>query len=119
MAGATVTFHTAETHSQLRGAFGTTDDAGRFTLTTLDPEDGIEPGDYIVTVSKLKKPPKLDEEALRKFMRGEGPAPPGPSREGPEHEISPKYHSRETSGLKITIGLKGNKDIQLELDSQS
>ena len=118
LSDATVTFHAAETNSQLRGAVGTTDASGQFTLMTLNPNDGIEPGDYIVTVSKLKKPPKVDEESARKFMRGEGPPPPPPSSYKLEHEISDKYDSPKTSGLKITIGSKGDKDIKLELNSR-
>lgn len=117
LADANVTFIPAAGSQGMRGASATTDQSGQFTLMTLNPEDGVQPGDYIVTVAKTKRPPKFDEEAGRKFMRGEGPPPP-PSSGKIEHEISPKYFSKETSGLKITIGPKGDKNIKLDLSSK-
>jgi hypothetical protein len=117
LAESTVTFHAAARNSNLRGAFGTPDSEGEFTLMNLHPKDGIEPREYIVTVSKLKKPPAASEEDVRKFMRGEGPPPPPPSTRM-EHEISPKYHSPDTTDLKFVIGPQGDKNIKLELKSK-
>ena len=115
LAGASVTLTPVTPASTQRGAFGITDDTGHFVLMTLNPNDGVAPGDYIVTVSKMKsQQPKSDEEAMRKFLHGEGPPP----AEGPavfEHEIPPGYASTETSGLKYTIGPKGDRNIVIEL----
>ena len=116
LADAFVMLSPANDVSGLRGATGTTNEAGEFTLMTLDSNDGVQPGEYIVTIEKTKRAPKFDEEAGRKFMRGEGPPPPPPSGKL-EHEISSKYYSKETTDLRITIGPKGDKKIKFELTS--
>ncbi|NLX95025.1 MAG: carboxypeptidase regulatory-like domain-containing protein [Rhodopirellula sp.] len=48
--GATVTFYADKN----RPAYGTTDAAGRFQLTTFSPNDGVVAGTHKVTIVKLK-----------------------------------------------------------------
>ena len=50
--GATVSFHG---QGAPRVASGVTDDSGKFTLTTYNPNDGAIPGSHTVTVVKLDK----------------------------------------------------------------
>jgi len=111
---ATITFHASSTNPGARGATGRTDSAGRFRLMTLNPNDGIEPGDYIVTVTKLEPPPPISDEDAARALRGEGVAGRLPAMTL-NYLISPKYHSRDTSGLTYTIDRKGDKNIKFEL----
>ena len=117
---ATVTFHTSETNPNARGAIGTTNSAGQFTLMTLNPNDGIAPGDYIVTVSKIERPPPAvgDDAATNALTGGGGGVAVAMRPKPPKHLISPKYYSRGTTDIKVTIGPKGDKDIKLELRSK-
>ncbi len=111
LAVAAVTFVPQEKTLGTRPANAFTDENGRFTLMTLDPDDGILPGEYIVTVSKYTST-KIDEEAALKARRGEGPMP----KMAPQKPLVPeKYMSQKTTDLKCTIGSKGDKNIVIEL----
>ena len=91
-----------------RSAAARTDAAGKFTMTTLHPNDGVAPGDYRVTVSKYEfygeaPPPQMidGEEVLS-------------SR--PQRSVIPmKYEEANTSGLVLTVPAKGIKDALFEL----
>ncbi len=54
LAGAAVIFNPRD--AKLRGGFGTTDTAGNFVAKFRGTQAGIEPGEYVVTVTKLALP---------------------------------------------------------------
>lgn len=115
--GATVTFLPAEGLADgRRSAAAMTDAQGKFNLRTLNPGDGILPGDYIITVIKTESPPELSEEEKAKILMGQA-RPPVPKLTQ-EHLIAEKYASNDTTDLKLTIGPKGDKNIKLELFSK-
>lgn len=114
LAGASVTFHPVVKDADLRGASTITDQNGKFKLMTLNPGDGIAPGDYVVTVVKSERPAPPDEETARKMMSGL--IPPPPLEKTVKHLINPKYAGEKTSDVTVTIGPKGDKKIEIRLD---
>ena len=81
---------------------------------TLNRNDGIQPGEYVVTVTKTERPAPLDEETLRKAMSGEISV--SPPEKTVKHLINPKYATEKTSGINVTIGPKGDKKIEIRLE---
>ena len=117
LSGATVTFLPSQGLADgRRSAVSVTDAEGRFHLRTLNPGDGILPGDYIITVVKTKEPPPISDEEKEKILMGQA-RPPVPNMKA-EHLIAEKYASEKTTDLKHNIGSKGDKNIKLELSSQ-
>ena len=114
LASASLTFHPINKDGTLRGASAVTDENGKFKLMTLNPGDGIEPGEYVVTVLKTERPPPVDEETLRKAMSGL--IPPPPQDKTIKHLINLKYADAKTSGINVTIGPKGNKSLEIRLE---
>ena len=79
-----------------RTAFGVTDASGRFKVRTLQPDDGAYPGEYAVTAIKYV------------------PDPRNPAVDS--YNILPeKYANPSTSGIAVTVGPRGSKDIAIEL----
>ena len=68
-------------------AYGTTDENGKFQLTTFKENDGALPGAYKVTVTKSVPPPQPPE------------AEPGDSRSIVAHFKAIKEHKQEKSPL--------------------
>src|SRR6266849_1144283 len=76
LGGATVQFSPIDV-TRGQPAVGVTDSKGIFRLTTYAPEDGALPGEYKVTVSKLKgdkssdtvTPPKNKMEGMQLYMQ--------------------------------------------------
>ena len=99
-----VTFRPLEGAEGARAAIAKTDGNGKFTLMTLHPGDGISPGKYIVTVSKME----VDQEAAQRVQEHEA--------QPVVHLIPAKYASPGTSGLELTIGPKGDKNLELRLE---
>jgi len=107
--GARVSFIPKEANA--RSAFGMTDAGGKFKVTTLDTDDGIAPGEYVVTVTK------------RTATRGGPPPGRGGERDAPpvreqitETYFVPRVYSNEsTSGLSAVVPVKGVKDLKFEL----
>ena len=66
--------------------------------------DGIRLGKYVVTVTKMV----VDEVAAKKV--------PEHAPQPVIHLIPKKYTSPETSGIELTIGPKGDKNIEIRLD---
>ena len=106
---ASITFIPKNSGSGLRAAAAITDAQGRFTLTTLTPQDGIMPGEYAVTVIK------------NEFF---GPQlPPQPDGYGgtytpqrSQRNILPaQYESAAKTPLAVTISSKGNKELEIDL----
>ncbi|MDR2441444.1 MAG: hypothetical protein LBE12_18950 [Planctomycetaceae bacterium] len=107
--GASVSFSPVSGSETMRAAAGQTDAQGQFIMTTLSPQDGVMPGEFIVTVVKYEKygpPPakKVDES-------GEDITPPHPEK----NVLPSKYESRESSDIKIMIPAAGDKNIKIEL----
>jgi hypothetical protein len=63
---ATVVFAPAEGGGQ--AASGVTDASGRYSLTTVDPNDGALPGKYTVMISKTDAPPSATDQAVKPGM---------------------------------------------------
>jgi len=112
--GAFVAF-SPRNNSDGRSAGGATDANGKFKATTLDDNDGIMPGEYVVTITKMAETreggPEVGDPTDSRTNRG---------RHVPEtitqtHLIPQVYANRETSGLSATISSKGSKDLLFEL----
>jgi len=96
-----------------RSATGITNPQGKFTLMTLDPGDGLAPGDYHVTVTKVKtEGGPTEQEMLDSVMLGRALPPDDRTITYliPEH-----YGIIGDSGLEVTIPSQGKRDIPLEL----
>lgn len=109
LAKAVVTFSPKEGSG--RAATATTDDAGKFSLGTLNPGDGIAPGEYLVSIRKyVIQNPMTDEEINAYTIKHDIP---------PEiiskSVIPDKYGNLEKSGLTATIPEKGATDLSFSL----
>lgn len=125
--GATVTF--SPKSDGARAAFGTTDENGRFTLTTLNPGDGALPGSYAVAVSKpvaaASAAPTQDpramggsispEEAARIKAQAQGGAA---ATAAAANVVPAKYNSADTSGLTAEVKASGDNTFTFELSSR-
>lgn len=94
---------------QSRCGYAITDNEGNFVLSTLKPKDGVYPGDYTITVSKVVLTGKmLSEEEAEAYMRKHGDAYSPPSK----NMLPAKYSNKNDSDVKITVekkGLRGHK----------
>ncbi|MDR2642573.1 MAG: carboxypeptidase-like regulatory domain-containing protein [Planctomycetaceae bacterium] len=96
-----------------RAASATTDAKGNFTMMTLNPGDGVFPGDYLVTVEKTE-------------ITGEYRQEPTPDSDKSKlidtrqiKDLLPvKYSNINTTDLSVSISEKGNKKIVLELSGE-
>jgi hypothetical protein len=98
-------------------AFARTNADGTFSLTTIDPNDGAAPGDYVVLVSKnvVVAQPIPSHEA---FIAGRGAGAPQHDAAGapPVTSALPeKYSLAEASDLKATVSDKGPNEFTFEL----
>jgi len=114
LADANISFSPVQQGGTARGASASMDSNGAFQLMTLNRNDGVQPGEYVVTVTKTERPAPVDEETARKRMSGEIPAQP-PDKTI-KHLINPKYADEKTSGINVTIGPKGDKKIEIRLE---
>lgn len=114
LANATITLFPSE-GSGNRNAVALSDSQGNFTLRTLKSNDGIAPGEYRVSVTKVRQE-KSDPDAGIKALSGQEQRSVT-SLELPKqiHEIPEKYASPDTSQLTVSIGTKGNSNIILQL----
>jgi hypothetical protein len=98
MAGATVNFSPADDHGN--PAFGLTDSAGAFRLTTFRSEDGALPGDYKVTV---RKDDLVDDSVVPGVHVGDDPAKWSPA-------IKAKMAKKQVEmGIAVYKGLHKHK----------
>jgi hypothetical protein len=108
--GATVVFIPQDGQTNVRSASATTDAEGKFTLMTLQPNDGIYPGTYRVTAEKTVTTGEYREETVPNSDR---------SRFIDTRMIADmlpaKYKEAETSDLSAEISPKGDRNILLEL----
>lgn len=114
--GATITFSPEKSDGTSRSAGASSENDGKFKITTLNPEDGIYPGEYTVTVQKfILLGPEPTEEQIREASDKSIDLP---FREM-KSMIPVKYGKAETSGLKITIPATGDKNIEIALEGQA
>jgi hypothetical protein len=96
-----------------RHAVGRTDEAGKFQLTTFEPNDGAIPGTHVVTVSKTESPPgpsyvaspdgRIDPAAIERAMR--------------EAAIQIEQAEKAGSGLPDKYADHSKSDLRLEVVS--
>jgi len=114
--GATLTFFpedaVSSAHSvEQRPATAVTDASGRFVMMTLQPDDGVFPGQYSVVITKNIPQRVFTREELQEFFRQGRPTPiPEMKNELPEQYSDPK-----TSPLKVDLNSKGDKALKFEL----
>jgi hypothetical protein len=96
---------------QTRAASAVTDKNGNFNVMTLNPNDGIYPGDYIITVTKIEQHGEIIEDSRDEKK------PPIDTREI-IYFLPSKYSELDTTDLKITIPKNGNNNIALNLTGE-
>lgn len=121
VSGATVMF-APKKHDPSRpkgSAQAVTDASGKFKMSTLDPGDGVFPGDYYVTVTKDRVEGGLSLEEVKR--QHENPELRDNASE-PEQtlirELPDKYADINSSGLDQTIPAEGNKNLELALEGE-
>lgn len=121
VSGATIMF-APKKHDPSRpkgSAQAVTDASGKFKMTTLDPGDGVFPGDYYVTVTKDRFEGGLSLEEVKR--QHENPELRDDASE-PEQtlirELPDKYADINSSGLDQTIPAEGNKNLELALEGE-
>ena len=98
--------------SEGRAASAKSDASGKFHLTTLDPHDGAQPGNYKVSISKKEMiNPMTAEEAEDWFHKHSGPPPPRKIK----NDLPEKYAEDKTSGLTATVKEGGSNEFNFEL----
>lgn len=88
------------------GAYGVTDDAGKFTLTHQSGEPGIEPGQYQINFSRMTMP------------NGE-PVPPDQSAAdvNAEEMIPAKYNTPGPNMLYEEIPPEGKEGLEFKIET--
>ena len=123
--GATVTF-TPVDENQGAPATGTTDDNGRYTLTTVaggrtgKPGAGTVAGDYYVGVMKTENPAAaVTSTNDPNYGKNLGTYPKRGSKSDAEvkYIVPKKYNSPKDSGIKVTVAT-GKNDIPIKLESK-
>jgi hypothetical protein len=109
--GASVSFSPVSGGGTMRAAAGQTDAQGQFSMTTLSPQDGVTPGEFVVTVTKYEKYGPAPKKVVD--ASGEDVTPPHPEK----NVLPSKYESRESSDIKVTILDSREKNIKIELKS--
>ena len=104
-----------------RTATAMTNAEGKFVLMTLNPQDGVAPGEYKVTVAKIASAPPTEnddtapneeENSRQKALRMREASR---SKDSLKSLIPDKYASPARSGLTASIGAKGDKNLKFEL----
>lgn len=105
-----------------RLAVGTTDEQGRFRLTTYVPDDGAVPGSHVVTVKSNAVVPSSQSqsgpaavaspEAIEQAMQQAAIAVSKPA--GKNARLPPKYGDRKTSDLRVDVA-DGENSLEIEL----
>ena len=103
LAGANIVFlPKTGTHT----AFSTTDEQGKFQLTTFDADDGAVAGDYDITVTHLVIENDADPRDPEHL----------PPLHHAEYSLIPEhYYDRAKSGLTATIPAEGIETLAIEL----
>ena len=129
VSNATITFIPETVSPEQRVAYATTDEQGRFVMTTLQPQDGLAQGKYKITVKKFEASPN-SQPTEEEWAAIHGTASPvvSPQNLSPslaiaqekasrKHLLPEKYAEEGTTDLEIEIGNKGNTNIQIELQN--
>ena len=120
VAGAMIMFTPVQIGTEAVAAATTTDERGEFKMTTVDPGDGVFPGDYNVTVVKDELQGGLTLEQAR--LNSENPDEArkrGPVEEATVvHHLPAKYADMNTTDLKVTIPAEGQRDIVIALEGE-
>ena len=102
-----------------RFAVGTTDEAGKFELTTFEPGDGAVLGAHTVTVSKpaveietTSVDPTLDRDAYLAVL--ERAAERAIKAQAAGSLLPAKYADQKTSDLRVEV-VRGGNDFTIEL----
>ena len=122
--GATVTFHPAG--SEQRGSVARTDASGRADVWTFDPGDGVMPGSYNVTVTKVvgglspdtyaARWGGVDQESMSPQELAEYEAFMKKAESEPlKHEVPEKYSRPATSDLTAEVSDGGDNQFTFEL----
>ncbi|MDR1925665.1 MAG: carboxypeptidase-like regulatory domain-containing protein [Planctomycetaceae bacterium] len=107
---AVVLFSPVVVDTSRRAATGRTDARGRFTLTTLNPSDGIAPGEFVVMVTKYEKFGPVPTERIFD--------PDGIDITPPQEErnvLPERYADKTTTNLKAVIPKSGDLNLLFEL----
>ncbi|MDR3232554.1 MAG: carboxypeptidase-like regulatory domain-containing protein [Planctomycetaceae bacterium] len=97
----------------LRAAGAVSDASGNFRVTTLHSNDGVQPGEYLISVTKVHLEGVLPAAEVRKLKA-----------EGKEYNptqiqrIPEKYLKAETSDLKIAVKSGRNDKLVLTLEGE-
>jgi hypothetical protein len=116
LAGVTVTLipdkEGAAENAKQRNALATTDASGHFTMTTLNPNDGVYPGKYRVQITKYEQSGKLvgtgeigDEGKEIMFEQS-------------VNRLPATYEDAQKSQLSVDVPASGIRDITLELKTK-
>lgn len=94
-----------------RAAIGSSDASGKFNLWTLNPGDGVLPGNYKVSITKrmIMNPMTIREQ--RDYLDKHDLSPEIISKS----EIPEKYSSTATSGLMVVVSKKGSRELEFNL----
>jgi hypothetical protein len=114
VAGATVLFSPV---GQSKAASSITDTNGKFTMMSLNRNDGVYPGEYNVVIKKTEERGEIDEPVNADELSKKGKVVIKDTREIIEH-LPKKYASFTTTDLTITIPAKGNKEIEFNLTGE-
>ncbi|MDR1478355.1 MAG: carboxypeptidase-like regulatory domain-containing protein [Planctomycetaceae bacterium] len=113
VAQATIIFSPQSGNNTARAASATTDANGNFTMMTLNPADGVFPGNYLVTVEKTETTGEYREE------EGSDSRSQKIIDTRQIKDLLPvKYNNINTTDLSISVPEKGNKEIVLELSGE-
>ncbi|MEX0794881.1 MAG: carboxypeptidase-like regulatory domain-containing protein [Pirellulaceae bacterium] len=96
--------------SNNKSAAGKTDEEGKFSLA-MGTTPGVEPGEYVVTVTKTESP-------KQEYLPQDHPdyASQRPPRQNQTKQLLPaKYASGKATPLKATLA-EGENDVPLELE---
>jgi hypothetical protein len=133
LAGATVTFQQKDVGSvetAAHPAHGTTDDQGRYVLTTyVNPKEfsGAVPGDYVVTVTKIettaggepdykKMYSQMNENVPREgSVKGDQAMQKMAQATGPKSSVPLKYRSTMTTDLAASVKPSGSQTFDFDL----
>lgn len=107
--GAVITFHTESATG--RGANGRSDSSGAFQMGTFEATDGVLPGNYQVTVTKMSA-----ASAASQVSEDDPNYDPNAGVDAePKNELPAKYADPQQSALTITVGTEPITDAKFEL----
>lgn len=125
--GATVMFAPETKTEESRSATAITQADGSFVAMTLQPGDGVFPGTYKISVSKMTEPrsaaevlgkksaTSTDDKGAEGTMSDAEAAKMSYLKDEVQELMPSQYISPFTSGLSVTVEKSGVKDFKIEL----